>query len=418
MGRAPDAPDTTDEDTSRMTTPDSKLGKTVLMIGHVAGMVDLVALPLWVGALMQHYGFGPERAGLTATLFLIGVVASSLWFAPRFNRLPRRTMAAAGFGVAAVAFFAAAALPVVPGSFARLGVLHAAAGLGVGCGLSFTHGSMGRSRNPHASFALAGMVLGGFAVLFLGGMPVLLQGRSPAWLFLAFAALMAFAAVSVGVAFPQIAEPSVGAPGAGHGGKRQPIGTAAWLAIAVVVCMTLNQAMVFAFLERVGMSRGFGAERVNAVLLAVGLVNLTPALLAALLQKRLAAVHVALVAPVIQATLAWFITSSTTFGAYAATASVFVAVLIFAHTFLFGLIARLDASGRAVAATPAMMMLGSAVGPLLGGGVVRAVGYAGIGWASLVVALAAVGSMLGVVRALGWSRAVTLPNRVRLSQSS
>lgn len=381
-----------------MTTPDSKLGKTVLMIAHVAGMVDLVALPIWVGALMQHYGFGPERAGVTVTLFLISVVASSLVFAPRFNRLPRRQTAAAGFGLAALAFGVAASLPVSAASFLPLGAVHAVAGLGVGCGLSFTHGCMGRSKNPHSSFALAGMVLGGFAVCFLGGVPVLLRGNSPTLLFLVFSLLMLIAAVSVMAAFPVVGDDRA-ALGSAYGGARQPIGTAAWLAIAVVVCMTLNQAMVFAFLERVGMSRGFGVERVNGVLLAVGLVNLTPALLAALLQKRLAARHVAIVAPILQAMLASIVMASTTFTAYAAAASVYVAVLIFAHTFLFGLIARLDPSGRAVAATPAMMMLGSAIGPALGGAVVHSIGYPGIGWASMLVALVAVGSMVGVARA-------------------
>jgi hypothetical protein len=46
-------------------------------------------------------------------------------------------------------------------------------------------------------------------------------------------------------------------------------------------------------------------------------------------------------------------------------ASVFAAVMIFTHTFAFGLLARLDLSGRAMAATPAMLMIGAAIGPIL-----------------------------------------------------
>ena len=37
-----------------MTTPSSPGGKAVLTVAHVAGMIDMVALPLWIGALMQH----------------------------------------------------------------------------------------------------------------------------------------------------------------------------------------------------------------------------------------------------------------------------------------------------------------------------------------------------------------------------
>jgi hypothetical protein len=65
--------------------------------------------------------------------------------------------------------------------------------------------------------------------------------------------------------------------------------------------------------------------------------------------------------------------------AYAAGVALIATPLLFVHTFLFGLLARLDPSGRAVAATPAMVMIGSTVGPLLGGTLVMAVGYRGLG---------------------------------------
>ena len=36
-------------------------GRIALMVAHCAGMVDLVALPVWVGALIAQYGFSPRR---------------------------------------------------------------------------------------------------------------------------------------------------------------------------------------------------------------------------------------------------------------------------------------------------------------------------------------------------------------------
>jgi MFS family permease len=68
-------------------------GRVALMIGHCAGMIDLVAIPVWVGALIGRYGFSPQQAGGLATLFLLGAVASSLVFAPHFNRIDARLMA-------------------------------------------------------------------------------------------------------------------------------------------------------------------------------------------------------------------------------------------------------------------------------------------------------------------------------------
>jgi len=67
-------------------------------------------------------------------------------------------------------------------------------------------------------------------------------------------------------------------------------------------------------------------------------------------------------------------------------------VMIFTHTFAFGWLARLEPSGRLVAATPAMLMTGSAIGPLLGGALVGGLGYGALGVAALV--LGAIGAAL------------------------
>jgi predicted MFS family arabinose efflux permease len=97
-----------------------------------------------------------------------------------------------------------------------------------------------------------------------------------------------------------------------------------------------------------------------------------------------------LAGPVLQALLVLVIMGSTAFAPYAAAASVFAAVMIFTHTFAFGLMARLEPSGRAMAATPAMVMIGAAIGPVLGGILVQSFGYASLGPVALVLGSLAV----------------------------
>jgi predicted MFS family arabinose efflux permease len=380
--------------TSATTADPSARGKAVLMLAHVAGMIDLVALPVWVGALMQHYRLGPQQAGITVTLFLVGVVGASVLAAPRFTRLPHRAVAGIGFGFAALMFGVASRQPVAPESAAVLALLHALAGVGVGCGLSVTHGAIGRSANPHRLFAFAGLALGLFAVVFFGAVPPLLAATGAGSLFVVFGGLMALAAGAASVAFP--ASPAASAQAA----PVAPLPPTAWFAIAAVVCLTLTQATVFSFVERIGVERGFGVDRVNGVLVAVGLVNLLPAMLAAGLERRWRAQTVGLFAPLVQAALALVICNATSFAPYAAAASVYVFVVIFTHTFLFGLIARLDTSGRAVALTPAMLMVGSAIGPALGGALVQGFGPGALGLAAVVIAAIAMACVARVRRAL------------------
>lgn len=357
-------------------------GVVALMVAHCVGMIDLVALPVWVGTLMERYRMDPQKAGSLVTLFLLGAVASSLFFAPRFHRVRPRLAATAGFGVAAVAFLGLSAAK----GYAAMAVGHAVAGIVVACALSFTHGTIGRSARPHRLFAIVGMSLGVFAILFLGATPhIVAQAGGPA-LFVVFGALMAVASVVCAVAFPNAAnaKDAKGAP------ALQRLDAPIVFGVLGVACMALVQAMVFSFLERIGMERGFGSDTVTAVLIALGIVNLFPAPLAAFLEHRWPARKVLLCGPVVQAALALLMTQSQGFAPYAAAAVFFAAVMIFTHTFAFGLLASLEPSGRVLAATPAMLMTGSAIGPLLGGTVVKLVGYQGLGLAAAIVAAAAV----------------------------
>lgn len=392
-----------------MSNIDSFKGQTVLALANVIGMVDMVALPLWIGVLMQYYKYTPSQAGITVTLFLLGVVVSSVLFAPRFNRVPKRLITTVGFALGAACFSTMYFSPVAAESFQKLAVLHVLAGLGVGSALTFIHGAMGRSKNPHRSWAISNVVLGVFAVVFLGGIPQLLLHVGPTVFFAVLASTMLFATVLVGLMFPTVADNTA---------KEQDITAiankaipkAAWFIIAVIMCLTLNQAMVFSFVERIGAERGFGIDRVNLVLIALGLVNLTPGVLAAVLEKKWSPIAVGIAGPFGQAVLAVVMTSSLVFGFYAVSAALYVFMVIFTHTFLFGMLSKLDASGRVAAATPAMMMIGSCIGPALGGTVVQNIGYPGLGWVACVVALIAMICMALGQRALAAKSPAQLAN--------
>jgi len=381
----------------------------LLAVAHVAGMIDMVALPLWVGTLMQYYGYSAPQAGLTVTAFLVSVAVCSIWLAPRFRGLPSWARAYLGFVVAAGAFFLASQSTVGPGGMRTLLGLHIVAGLGTGFSLSLTHGSIGRSQNPHRLFAMANVALGLFAIVFLAGMPKLVTHLGPNTLFMAFGAVMCVGAMASIVSLEMDRAKAEPLP---LQSVRLP--ASVWLLSAVVICLTLNQSLMFSFLERIGVARGFSPEQVQGVLIALGLVNLLPGLLATALQHRLSARWVGLIGPLVQATLALAISQSVSFPSYAAAGALYVAVVIFTHIFLFGLLARLDVSGRMVAATPAMMMLGSCTGPAIAGLVVNRVGYEGLGYVACGVSALA---LLAMARACWQLRHMETPAPLRNTAS-
>jgi predicted MFS family arabinose efflux permease len=367
----------------------SRGGIAALLAAHCAGMLDLVALPVWVGgALIGSFKLEPQQAGLLASLFLGGQVVSSMLLAPRVARVPARATAVAGFAVAGLAFLGVAA---ATHSYLVMALLHFVGGLGAGCALSVTHGTIGRTANPHRLFAIAGFALALFGIFILGGGSKLVSAQGGAALFMVFAAVMLVALVVAALAFPRVSADTVAASG-----PHPALPARVWFGMVGMGLMALAQATMFSFVERVGADRGYGAATVTGVLIAAGILNLTPGPLAGLLQRRLRAENVVVAGPLLHAVAVFTITQTSAFALYAVLVSVLIALTVFTHTFLFGLLARLDPSGRAVAATPAMLMVGAAIGPVLGGTAVKLAGYPGLGIVAAGMGLASALLFMGV----------------------
>jgi len=358
-------------------------GRIVLMLAHVAGMIDLVALPVWVGTtLIGEYHFSPPLAGAMVTAYLLAVVAGSLTFAPRFHPSTAQRVAPMGYAMAAGAFVV---LTRTANPNAMI-ALHVLAGFSAGTALSFTHGTIGRSDRPHRLFAMVTIGLGVSGLAFLGIAQSLVPVHGGAVLFALFAALMAIAAIATAVAFPRppAAADAADASSIAQGAMVQPIGAPVWLAIAGLTLMAVLQSTMFSFLERIGAARGFEG-RVQGVLITSALVNPLSAALAGASERLIQPSRVALCGAVLQAMLAMILVFNGGFLPYAFSGILFVTVIIVTHTFVFGWLASNDASGRAVALTPAMVMSGAAIGPLLGGLLVAGFGIPSLGIVALVI---------------------------------
>lgn len=356
-------------------------GRAALLLGHCAAMADMAALPVWIGALVAYYGFNPQQAGGLVTLFLSGAVVASVVGASLFHRANGRVVATVGFAAASALFFALTRTSI----FGLMALLHVLAGAAVGCAASATHGTIGRSVHPHRLFALSGFALGLFALLFLGAVPVLIQRFGGEAMFAALSTVMGAAALLALMAFPR---PDLPPPAVATG--KAAMHPDVWFLVMGVTMIALNQAMIFSFVERIGIDRGFGTPFVRGVLIALGVANLIPALLAAVLETRVNGRTVLLAGPVAQAIIFLTLTQSDGAVPYAISAAVCVFPVLFTHTFAFGMLARLDPSGRTTAATAAMVMIGAACGPVIAGTLVQGFGYASLGVSAAVLATLAV----------------------------
>ncbi len=119
-----------------------------------------------------------------------------------------------------------------------------------------------------------------------------------------------------------------------------------------------------------------------------GVLNLLAPIVAAALENLVSRLRTISIALVLHALLAVAASSSPDFLPYAVAGSLLIFMTIFSHTFMFGVISKLDPSGSTASSTPAMITLGAMIGPALGGAVAQYVGFFALGWVSAAALLA------------------------------
>lgn len=371
---------------------DSFKGWTSLVLCHCAGLIDLVAMPVWIGmVLIGMYGLTPQNAGALVSCFLGAAVLSSAIISPRVNRIQGAVAVPLGYGVAAFAFIAMS----MTRDYTAMVALHLIGGFGVGVGLSMAHATMGSSKNPHRLMAIAFFALTVVSLGFLGGVSKLVANYGGSMLFLALGSIMLVTAVFALLGFPSRQSAATQQKSSAQHGKLPRV---VWLAMIGTSLVLLNHSMMFGFVERVGDAHGFSREQLMNTMLLIGIVNLTPGVLAAFFEKKISPKLVIVFGPALHALVCLMLTQTTDFIIYVIGACLFPVVMTFTHTFIFGYLAKLDPSGRAVAATPVMLMSGSAIGPFLGGVMAQRLGYESLGWLVVGLAIVAVGFFRATVR--------------------
>ena len=157
-----------------------------------------------------------------------------------------------------------------------------------------------------------------------------------------------------------------------------------------VALLAMTQAMTLSFYERIGLERGFTRDMVTMALVIYGIVTIFPAPLAALLQNRVSVTAIIAFGPIFQAIFSLLTTHTHNYTVFALAGPFMAFTILFVHTFAFGLLARLDPTGRAVAGTPAMLMVGAAIAPFISGTLVKFISFEAIGYACCIAVAAQV----------------------------
>ena len=348
-----------------------------MCIGYFLGYISILALPLWIGGLIETLHLPDGVAGILGTAEMTGVVVGSFSFAflPRYLPIPHPALFGATVAVAGNA------LSIWTSDVAVMGVLRFLTGLGLGLIVASAMNAAARSAHPQKNFACME-----FSLAALGFVFYLIAGRAR----VRFGAAGVFCTLSVLLLvfssalywLPNVLGPTGPEDKVAPNSSRRPM----VLLLAMLALWTATNGL-WAYLERIGGSNGVNTEDVSRALAIGSLASMIgPATAAAL------GVRVGLATPILISSVAIvvsMITLTTTEGAVpfsAATVGLMVA-LLFVSPYLNAGLAALDPTGRAAAAGPAAISTGSAIGPGVAGLALTVTGYFRLG--SLAAALAA-----------------------------
>ena len=367
----------------------SRRETVAVMIVGVIGVLIPGLQPQLLGALAASGRIGTGAIGLLATaeLLAMGIAAGGAGLVLKGERL--RAIAVAGLAVAAVCDL----LTPLGGTTAIFG-LRIVAGLAEGVLIWLAIGFIMRSGNPER---WSGLYLGiqtaaQFALASLIGAFVL--GRAGAIGF----DLLAFVTIAGGAALPFL--PRGYRPLERDAAAQGAIPARGWITLLGIACYLAAIVAVWVYIEPLGLRRALDARSVAVVApLALG-CQVLGALAAAWLAERVAAVPIVIVCGAATLALLAVLALTASSAIFIAAAAAFGFLWLFAMPFQIPLVIAADPSRRAAVMIGGAQLIGSSLGPLAAGLMVRGDDVAPVPVFGVASLIAGVVLLLGA----GWRR--------------
>ncbi|MCR8924092.1 MFS transporter [Dasania sp. GY-MA-18] len=359
-----------DKKSSTWRDPNSMFAYFALGFISMAGIYYVNILPVLVGTLIDGLGFSESQAGYISSANVYGASLGAVLAVLVIKSCPWKKLVTLGLGALVVMDFASVWLSSFELLVASRFISGVFGGMAAGCVI----GVMARLSNPTRAYGVMLMChfsLGGLGMYLL---PMLVPYFGAKGMFLSLMTLGAMALIITQfcAAYPIPASPLAKATEAGSTSSRYVLVVLAL--ISLFLCQGANMEF-FVYLQRLGLFIGLEMDWVN-LSLAIGLwVGIAGAVLAAALSTRFGrAWLIAAAALVSAASIIGFL--------YIASAQWYLILNItlqiawaFLLSYLFGICADLDVSGRLAASGGVMSKLGLSTGPFVAASIVNGESY-------------------------------------------
>lgn len=355
-----------------------------------------MVMPLWVGAVVDHYALSKSIVGTITALEMATVAIVSVAMAIRVQKFPPIVTVFVGMACLVVGNLLSALIQDPVGlSLCRLVV-----GIGKGIVVTISFSMAAGTQHPTRTFAVLNACYALFSMLFFLAVPPVIAAAGASGVFLLLSGVVAASLLCL-AKYPRhrLQATELGDL------RLSSIERFGLITFVALIMLWIGHNAIWTFVERLGLRLDLTPTEIGQVLSLAAFITIGGPTLARLVDMRFGqtapivaaiAIKLLVVVMLIYLSFQWVFTVMV---------PVFLFMALFMLPYFMGLLAKADPAGRLTAAASAAMTMGGALGALFGGWTADAAGYGGLGWLAAVYLMLAMALMILVAMRLRGSAA-------------
>lgn len=335
------------------------MGAMVFVV--VTAFSSQMALPLWVGAIIDDYELTAEQAGIIAAVEYGAVAIVSVIIATKVHRFNLKHVSLIGM----ICLLIGNGGAVFASEFQSLIVTRGLAGTGKGLVIAAIFSLAARTQNPTKSFAIINGAYTALATIIYLTLPVPIKANGATGAFAALFVVVLFGAlflywVPSTRAVDQLKATATEDP-------KLAISLSGFLVLIALIFMWAANGSIWTYVERLGQSTGLSLQQVGTTLSIAAAVAILGPITAHYVHDRFGFRKPIMIGATLKIGAALVLCNWMIPQAYIVAATLFVLAALFIVPYLMSLMSLADPTGRLAAAAGGLLTAGSSLGAYLGG---------------------------------------------------
>ena len=316
-------------------------------------------MPVFVGAIATHFGWGDREVGWLASADMAGSALASLCTIPIIGRMRWRRAACVAIAVMILGNM----LSLFTMTFASLLAARALTGIGGGIMLSIAYVGLCRSSDPDRYFGLYVFSQLGLQVLALATFPSLVSSYGPNGMFVLLAAVAAVLLLLVPLIPARI--PNAASKAAAASAPANALPAAAIVGLIAQALYFLAPGAAWGYFERIGQGFALSLAQIGSALSAATFAGIAGALLVVVLGTRAPRWLSMVVGTALSVVGMLMLVDGTGYARFLIAGALFNFAWNYTFPYQMGVLASIDRTGAVAILSLIVQLAALAAGPLL-----------------------------------------------------